>query len=234
MRLFLVFLLILNVLYAAWNYFQPVQTVSDVRPLPTELRSLRLLSENISNDNDSPGESVSVENAKADVSIKIETEQSSTPVDLKKCFTLGPFKDESIMQQVKGALAENVDNLVVRKREESERHRYWVRIPSLGGRAQARLMSKALADKKIKDFYIVRSGSNKNSISLGHFREKKHADRRVKNLKKHDIDAEIEVIYRNYNLYWLDYSVEDQRPENDEFIQKFIIDGVARLNRDCK
>ena len=227
MRIFFVFLLLLNVLYAAWNFLYPVKIATQVKPLPEDLKTLQLLSEI---DKPAPDEFPVSEPE----SVKIDSEPESKPVLPPSCYTLGPFKDENIMQQVKGALAETTLELSMRKREESERHRYWVHIPSLGSRADARAMSKRLGKEKIKDFYIVRSGDNKNSISLGHFREKKHAERRLSNLKKRGFEANLEVIYRQYNLYWLDYSIGPEQAENDDFIEKFLIDGVSRLDRDCQ
>ena len=235
MRLFLVFLLLLNLLYAVWNYFQPVKPHNRVKALPSDLKSLQMLSEVANDTSVSAEEPVNPVVSQPEQKVVPAEEQAPVePLPVVRCYTLGPFKDESIMQQLKAVLAEKAQGVEVRKLEESEQHRYWVHIPALKDRAAAKAMTRTLAGKKIKDFYIVRGGENNNRISLGHFREKKHADRRIKLLKKHDIKAEIEIIYRHFNIYWLDYSEVDNQIEGEDFIQEFLIDGVARLNRDCE
>ena len=151
-----------------------------------------------------------------------------------RCYTLGPFSEEAALQDLKKHLSEQVDDLKVRRREEREAHRYWVYLPPLQNRQQAIATSKALARQKVKDYYIVRSGENNNAISLGHFREKVHADRRLKKLGKLGFDVDMKVIYRQYSLFWLDYSVASAEYAPDALIEPYLVNGAARLDRECE
>jgi len=227
MKLFFVFLLILNLLFAGWQYLQPMKYKPLVKPLSVDLEQLELLAEVKENPPVIKSETTE---------LIIETQEiidTSVPVDDDLCYTLGPFKDEETLQQVQGALSEKVLDVAVRKREERRQHRYWVYLPAFESRAKAIEVSKKLAQKNIKDYYIVRSGNLDKGISLGHFKEKSYADRRVKNLKKQGFDANIEVIYRNFNIFWLDYRLADKQNESTDYINEFMLGDVTILDRDC-
>jgi hypothetical protein len=195
--------------------------------LPEGLERLVLLSER---------QDVAVEEERevgksSDTTPAVAVLEDKKPVML--CYTLGPFRDEEKVEQTKSAIAEHVDDLTIRKREQSEQHRFWVYVAPQKNREMAVNLSKQLAKKKIKDYYIIRSGEKNNGISLGHFKEKKHADRRVKKLSKLGFDVRMEVIYQNFLVYWLDYSAHAESREGDDVLHGLVEEGVARIDRDC-
>lgn len=227
MRILLVFIIILNLLYAGWELFNPAKRVASVPPMPANLKRLKLLNED------------KIELLKAAAvpshNIKDTAEENMALADSvsKTCYTLGPFKDENIMQQLRESIAEYVTELSVRKRQQSIKHRYWVFMPKLADKKQAKLMGKKLREEQVNDFYIVLSGSEKNSISLGHFREQAHANRRMKKVMGLGFDAEIKVIYREYDIYWLDYQVDLRGRQTAFSAEEYVSDGVSQLERDC-
>ncbi len=235
MRILLVFIVILNLLYAGWAYLAPVVVDHAMPPIGGDLKMLELL-----NETNSFKKAVAKEALESGVENSLGAPDASIADNrLDKaesvfCYTLGPFKDVSIMQQLRESIAEYVVEVSVRKRQESEKHRYWVYMPALPNRQEAKLMAKALRKKKIDDFYIVLNGNAKNSISLGHFREPKHANRRMKRVIGLGFKAEINVIYRNYDIYWLDYQVDMVNGASGFSVDEYISDGVSQLARSCK
>ncbi len=234
MRIFLVLIVILNLLYAGWAFLSPSKEGVGVAPLAGDLKMLELLHED---------EVVALQGAAAELNNSIASavgvSESVVSAELKSadskaCYTLGPFKDESIMLQLRESIAEYVTNISVRKRQQSEKHRYWVHMPALADRKQAKLMAKKLRQKKVNDFYIVLSGEAKNGISLGHFRLPQHANRRVKRLTGLGFRAEINIIYRDYDIYWLDYQVDTVDGVADFSVEEYVSDGISQLIRDCK
>lgn len=219
MRIFLLFLVVLNLVYGVWQFYLPVSQEEKLPALPKDLKSLVLLSE---------VEPVNIKLVEgADRPVK------EPPPKTISCFTLGPFRDDAVSQKAMEMLEGKVDKLKDRVREENEQQRYWVYIPSLKNRDEAIAKSKLLAKKQIKDYYIIRSGAKNNGISLGHFREKVHAYRRLEYLKSLGFEAEIEPIYQTYTVHWLDYQLSGERPEEMEVLHEFLEDGVARLERVC-
>lgn len=248
MRILLAFLIVLNLLYAGWVYLYPVKQVDTYPPLAKGLSSLQLLHEikeevePAESDQEVVPEAIaeSIAESEDDESSALESDslQVAENTEVKSCFTLGPFKDKNIMQQLRDSIAQHVSDITVRKREESEKHRYWVYMPALKSRAQAKKMARKLREKNLKDFYIVLRGDSKNSISLGHFREPAHANRRMKKVIDNGFKAEINVIYRAYDIYWLDYQLKSNGSvldmEQDFSIEEYLTDGVSQLVRECE
>lgn len=245
MRLLFIVIIALNLVYAIWEYRSPVDRARIHAPLAEDLNRLVLLEELNTEDDDvgtgatdlsdttddeEPGK---IEGEGAEAEVAAADEPSVAEQAGMACFTLGPYKDREIMEQLKESLAENVAEVAVRKRQQLEKHRYWVYMPVLSDRKTAKVMAKKLRSKEIKDFYIVLSGKKKNSISLGHYREPNHANRRVKKVIKLGFDAEIDVIYREYDIYWLDYRIDEDESVASFSIDEYITDGVTKLNRQC-
>jgi len=236
MRVLLIFIIILNLLYAGWEYLNPADSRNAVVPMPDNLKTLELLNEpGLIVDSQQEGivESVISEAEEVEETVNDSVEMTSSVTGQAACYTLGPFKDKNIMQQLRETIAEYVTDLSVRKRQESEKHRYWVYVPALPDRKQAKLVAKQLRQKGLNDFYIVLSGKVKNSISLGHFREPKHANLRVKRVIDLGFKAEIDVIYRDYDIYWLDYKVDEVSGDPGFTVEEYISEGVSQLVRDC-
>lgn len=228
MRLFFLFLLIVNGLFALWIYSQPQKQAASLPPLPAGMAAIELLHPAAVEPMPSPANDPSDEEMPAvPVAEKVVSEQP-------RCYTLGPFADQADADSVRRELEELADRVALRKRAEREVHRYWIYIPSLGSRTQAIEVSKSLARNNIKDYYIVRSGDNNNAISLGHFREKKHADRRIRLLESLGFEVNKEQIYRQYDLFWLDFRLAASRSLEPVNALASGTEGVARLERSCE
>jgi len=261
MRTLLVFIVVINLLYAGWEWLSPVKQAGRTASLPSGLKTLELLNEDKINllkeltkdeQTKSEGEAGGSQSDTSIAANEIEAVNSDAMGSgamgsgataaqinadvnkkLKTCYTLGPFKDENIMQQLRASIAQYVTNISVRKRQQPYKHRYWVYVPAQENKKQAKLVSKQLRDKQVNDFYIVLSGAEKYSISLGHFREPSHANRRVKKVGEQGFEVKIKVIYREYDIFWLDYQVESQGEASGFTADEYVSDGVSQLERDC-
>jgi len=242
MRILLIFIILLNLLYAGWEYISPTDATDTIPPMADDLTVLELLHEAEPKmqqppETESQGEAISdagIQLSSVETESEVAIDSGTQLVSSISCYTLGPFRDKDIMQQLRESITEYVTNVSVRKRQESEKHRYWVYVPATGGRKQAKLMAKKLRQKEINDFYIVLSGSAKNSISLGHYREPKHANRRVKRVTGLGFNAQVKVIYREYDIYWLDYEVNAVNGVAGFSVDEYISEGVSQIVRDCK
>jgi len=214
MRFLFLFLFLINAGFGYWQYVNPPLSSLHANPLPQNVQSIDMIAESKNNESPLSG-SVQVQNI------------------LGQCYTLGPFNDEAQAQSILKSIVPKVKEALLRSKQEVRNHRYWVYIPSQKNRRSAIAVSKALARKKIKDYYIVSGGDRKNSISLGHFKEKEHADRRLKMLQQQGFDASIEPIYREYKLYWLDYAVLENTKIDETLWADLLPNGVGRLKREC-
>lgn len=218
----------------------PAVTTSKVTPLADSLQTLELLRESTShkdiiNNEDEAGDQSSVDIAGAGEQQGItEGVQLAVTKPVESCYTLGPFKDKDIMQQVRVSLSEHVKDMSVRKLSDSEKHRYWVYIPPLKNRRQAKLMVNKLRESNVKDFYIILNGDTRNGVSLGHFKEQLHANRRFKKVSNLGYNVEIKVIYREFDVYWLDYQNNKSQSDVGFSVEEYATEGVSELVRDCE
>lgn len=234
MRLLLVFLILMNLLYAAWNVYSPNKMSAALPPLDSRLKKLELIEERGResvglDDVEGPGKLVQVESPNAEPLAGMDI---SSP-EVFDCYTLGPFKDREIMQQVRDSLEEQVLEVDERKRVETALHRYWVYIPPSGGLPGAQKMAQQLRNKQVKEFYIVLNGEDRHSISLGHFREKTLANRRLKRLRELGFLADISIIYTEYEVFWLDYRVRRAESGMPFNVDGYSTEEVSQISRGC-
>lgn len=226
---------------------RPASSGRELPPMADNLKTLELLKESasasevVSSDGADENKLIDGEKAEsegaAQVSEWLEVAVSKDAVDGSRadsCYTLGPFRDRVIMEQLKDSLSQQVSDVSVRKRTEAEKHRYWVHIPASGGRKGAKRTAAQLRDKQVKDFYIVLKGKARNSVSLGHFREQAHANRRLKRINALGFNAEVNVIYRDYDVYWLDYRVKANTDEAGFNADEYQSEGVSQISRKCE
>jgi len=158
-------------------------------------------------------------------------------VQAARCFTLGPFRDLDELRTLIREIKSYVIEADFRGREEKERSLYWVYVKPEKNRARAIKTGKRLKAKKIKDFYVIRSGEKINGVSLGHFRSKKGAYGLAKKVRKLGFDVTVEPVYRAYMLYWLDYQLAagSDIPESifEKYTQPSKKQKISRLSRDC-
>ena len=116
---------------------------------------------------------------------------------------------------------------------ESEPYRYWVYLP-VKNNEEAVEFAKILAEKQVTDYYIMRSGDDRR-VSLGRFKEKTYADKRLQQIKEFDIGVESEVIFNHYQLNWLDYELlEAQLDQVADIIKPYMQDEISLLTRECE
>lgn len=231
MRIFFIFLLLLNLLFVAWQYTQPARQSTEIKPLPINLQSVVLVREMAAGQ---LAESEVLTEAPALLPDEMEIVEAQSMPEMDSCYTLGPFKDRQKVDEVSRLLDAYTKTVTVRKRQESERYRYWVYLFDAADREEAIATSKVLAKNKLKDYYIVRGGENNNRISLGHYREKASAERRMLQLKSLGYSPALEVIYRQFDLFWLDYVLTANHSLDEGILQDFITDGVVKLDRGCE
>ncbi len=232
MRLVLI-LVAINILYAGWEYLRPSDTGSQPPAMDSRLSRLQLLHER-EVAVDMADESSDGTDLSATAGQQASATQSQSPISSVKqmCYTLGPFKDKKIMRRVSESMAEQVDDISLRTLQESEKHRYWVYIPAVENIREARQLAAELRAKDFRDFYIVLRGDARNSISLGHFKEPEHASRRLKKVSDMGFNADMEIIYRDYDVYWLDYRVAGDE-EAPAVADNYLAEGVSRITRPC-
>ena len=183
MRVLFLLLIGINLVYFGWNYNQR-ETQEDTVPSLVEpgITPIRMLHE----DPNLSAEAIAAGKA-------------------SQCYTLGPFKTVSAAKELEHAIAGRGISVKRRAIDEQQKANYWVYLPPLKSRDAALEISRNLASKGVKDYFIVTADENKNAISLGVFSKQEGAQRRYKEMSQMGYAPKLDVRHRNQTLYWLDY-----------------------------
>lgn len=196
MRYFFILLLMANIAFFVWTKRLSPPTKKAFTPVDAGVTQLQLVTEIDSTETNSTETSNQTE-------INDDVQQM--------CFSVGPFDIEANIH----AAAETLNPLVlktnIRKITTTQEAGYWVYLPALSSRAEALKKGRELAAAFVRDYYVVTSGDNENSISLGLYREPYNADSRIAELSKKGFQVSKEIRIEQWPEFWLDYSATEQQ-----------------------
>jgi len=128
---------------------------------------------------------------------------SATP----RCQTIGPFASPDDVHHAMDTLAPLVGRIQQRQATGTAATGYRVYVATLGNRAAALEAARQLAAKGMNDYYVVTSGDEENTISLGLFQDLVNATKRRDDVRKLGFDARLEPRVGEVEQYWIDVTV---------------------------
>lgn len=189
-RALIVLLVVLNLGVAAWwmarDDFAPA--VAEVEP-PAGVARLQLLRERTRTaaapTSDMPAPAPAVEpvapapEAPAHGMPATAPPAAATDVDVAThCYALGPFSDAGKVAAAQRQLQPRMARLHVREVVSAKRRDWRVWLPQQADRAAAQALVERISAAGFSDYYIVASGDEANSISLGRYGSEESARRR--------------------------------------------------------
>lgn len=140
--------------------------------------------------------------------VLLREQQARSEQEQPWCYSLGPLKETEQVQALKKQLQQWEYTGWQRKSQEAGRKGYWVLMPPLASRSEARQMVTELKAKQIKDYFLIATGEKANGISLGVFSTFEAAHRRINQLQKLGFKAIWEEVRLPVEEYWLDWPRE--------------------------
>jgi hypothetical protein len=128
---------------------------------------------------------------------------SATP----RCQSIGPLATPADLRKAMNTLSPLVGRIQYRQARGSALHGYRVFVPALASRDAALEAGRQLAAKSISDYYVVTSGAQENTISLGLFRDLVNAEKRRDEVRALGFDAELEPRLDDAQQYWIDVAI---------------------------
>ncbi len=228
MKAFFILLLLTNIIFGLVQWLFPFNQVKHQSQPQLATERLNLLDEDESQFQQNAASGVTVgESLKSDKNNDIP----ATPDKL--CYTLGPFKEQQVSQEVALKFKQNKIPISSRSSQEKEYRGMMVYVDGHDSRKAAIETAESLASKGIRDYIIVNEPERANILSLGVFSLKKNADRRLKKIEKLGYPVKSEARYRNRTIYWLDYS-ESETENLTRFIDMLKVEkGISRISREC-
>ena len=215
LRLLLVLLVVFNLAAAGLGWWgqhaAPARRESD-RGIPT----LRLLSE-------MPPAAISAPPAVAQaVSATSVAAQASVPASIAPpvvpaapvprndtCLALGPFATQADLRSTAAALQTLARRQRTRQEQSVQSRGWWVFLPAQRSRELALAQAKKLSASGITDYFVVGSGGQPNTISLGLFKDPANARKRRDQVVQAGFPAQLSERTESVPVYWLDLVLSD-------------------------
>ncbi|MFC5581776.1 SPOR domain-containing protein [Rhodanobacter terrae] len=201
LRLLFVLLSALNIAVGAWLLLgQPYARGGS--PSDPGVAQLRLLSELPQT---APASSLPA----APVTAAMPAAGMASPVLSYSCMALGPFATPQDLRNARLALAAQATRMRSRQEQTSQSGGWWVYLPAAGSRAQALEQARQLGAHQISDYFVVSSGDQPNTVSLGLFKDPANARKRRDEVVAAGFPARMSERSESVPEYWLDLVVAD-------------------------
>lgn len=239
MRWIIVTLVLLNVLYFGWGYWQkhntqavPTQPVVE-STTKQDGDELVLLTERLpAPTSPAPPPTIAPERPKI--------EPPKLPVSIKEperkiCARVGPFSEEAAVTNALGQLKSAGIESAQAQAQEEVNVQHWVILPPTESRRRALQTLRELQARKI-DSYLITSGEMKNAISLGLFTRDELAKGVQEKIREAGYPAEIRRKEKLDKTFWLQMSVS-QPFENARKVLDSLVsdkDGIKISNTPCE
>jgi len=126
-----------------------------------------------------------------------------------QCLALGPFPSLQALRRARERLAPETARSRSRQEQSQQSRGWWVYLPAQPSRAEALAVAQRLADAHISDYFVVSSGDQPNTISLGLFKDPANARKRREELVAAGFPAQMTERVETVPEYWLDVVVPD-------------------------
>lgn len=200
MRNFFLILLLANMAYFTWNHWFAGSGDGSVAGARADsVPSLELISE----------AEAQLFGATDDSNGDTDLTATARDVPSPRCVSMGPFVELTRAAEAMAALTSSGYSPNQRLAEGQIWSGYWVHIPPLSSREEAREVLTALQRKNVSEQpYVVSRGESRNAISLGVYSEYQRAQRRVSQIEHLGHTPQITVRHRMGQVYWIDFDLE--------------------------
>lgn len=129
---------------------------------------------------------------------------SDKTLDDKRCYSVGPFKDEDDAKFL-GIRAEALGfESQMRSLATGGSIEHWVHVPPLANRQQSLQLLRELQGRGV-DSYIITQGELAEGISLGLFRNQQSAENLTQKMLSMDYNVVIKEVLRGEKELWLEF-----------------------------
>ena len=147
------------------------------------------------------------------------------------CVALGPFATPQDLRNARQALTSQATRMRARQEQATQTSGWWVYLPAAGSRAQALDTARRLSARNISDYFVVSSGDQPNTISLGLFKDPDNARKRRDEVVAAGFEPRMTQRSESVPEYWLDLVVADSG--KFDWRSKVTANGIAAHSTGC-
>jgi hypothetical protein len=119
-------------------------------------------------------------------------------------MALGPFATQEDLRIARNALGLEIQRSRARQEQTTQTRGWWVHLPPSPNHAAALAQARALGARNIQDYFVVGSGDNQNTVSLGLFKDPANARKRRDEINAAGFQAQMSERTETVPEYWLD------------------------------
>lgn len=217
-RALFVLLLVLNVGVAAWWATRAPAPAPSTVAIPSGIARLQLVDETTPD----------VDLRRTVPSAAASPPSSAAAPVVAQCLSLGPYSSATQATAAQARLQPLAQRIVVREQPRGAGRGWRVMLPALPDAAQAEATAARIAAAGFSDYFIVRDGSEANSIALGRYGNETAARRRAEALAAAGFAARAEAI--GGAAVWLDIRAA---PDFDAAAARQLAAAPERRALDC-
>lgn len=120
------------------------------------------------------------------------------------CMALGPFATQEDLRIARTALGAELQRSRARQEQTTQSRGWWVHLPPSPNHAAALAQARQLGARNIQDYFVVGSGDNQNTVSLGLFKDPANARKRRDEIVTAGFQAQMSERTETVPEYWLD------------------------------
>jgi hypothetical protein len=120
------------------------------------------------------------------------------------CMALGPFATQEDLRIARNALDSQVQRMRARQEQTTQSKGWWVHLPPSPTHSAALAQARELGAHNIQDYFVVGSGDNQNTVSLGLFKDPANARKRRDEIDAAGFSAQVSERIETVPEYWLD------------------------------
>ncbi len=139
-----------------------------------------------------------------------ELPESESESGTAQCLSLGPFESQAELRRVMSTLQALVESMQFRELQNEQVRGYRVFLPPAPDRETALAAARELSAQGVRDYYVVTAGEAENTVSLGLFRDRGNAERRLREVRALGHDARMEERTETRSQWWLDFVAEPE------------------------
>jgi hypothetical protein len=122
-------------------------------------------------------------------------------------MALGPFATPIDLRNARAALTSQAARMRSRQEQTTQTTGWWVYLPGGGSRDKALELARRLTAANVGEYFIVSTGDQSNTISLGLFKDPANARRRRDQVASAGFPAQMSERTEAVPEYWLDVVV---------------------------
>jgi hypothetical protein len=120
------------------------------------------------------------------------------------CMALGPFATQEDLRIARSALGAQVQRMRARQEQTTQTRGWWVHLPPSPNHTAALAQARQLGARNIQDYFVVNTGDNQNTVSLGLFKDPANARKRRDDIVAAGFPAQMSERTETVPEYWLD------------------------------